>query len=83
MVLLPSAPGAVPPRAAVLPLPEIRKFVCVRLALLPPEFATMMALVPVPLSETALLVIAMTCAGSFGMPAVAPGPLPFALPMET
>jgi len=59
------------------------KFVCVREALFPPEFATMIALVPVVLSDTALFVIATTSALLPGMPAVAPGPVAFELPMET
>ena len=86
MLLLPRAPGAVPPSAAVLPLPEMMKFVCVREALFPPEFDMMIELVPVVASETALFVIEMTSAVLFvlfGIPAVAPGPEAFELPMET
>src|SRR6516225_2735433 len=83
MLLLPRAPGALPPSAAVLPLPEILKFARVLEPLFPPEVAKMIAFVPVVLSDTALFVIAMTSALLLGMPAVAPGPEAVELPIES
>src|ERR1700740_1644501 len=82
VLLLPSAPGAVPPSAAVLPLPEMIKLVWVREALFPPAFEMMLALVPVGASEMLLFVIAMTSALLPGIPAVAPGPVVVELPMS-
>ena len=57
-------------------------FARMREAGLPPTFATVIAWVPPPSSETELLVIVMMSVPLPGMPTVAPGPLALELPIE-
>src|SRR5690242_10966147 len=66
-----------------LPLHSIRKFAWLREAEFPPAIAIVMACVPVAsIAVIELLVMLIRLLASLGMPAVAPGPAAFELPME-